>query len=133
AQMRLVTYLDNHDQRRFLNVNSSTNRLAVALTFLYTARGVPCLYYGTEQAFNGGTDPNNREDMFDGLFEQTASLGDNFNEAHPLFRRVAQLNNFRRAYIALRRGDHFNQWNNSGGPGLFAYSRRFQTQEVFAV
>lgn len=136
AQMRLVTFLDNHDQRRFLNVNSSTNRLAVALTFLYTARGIPCLYYGTEQAFNGGTDPANREDMFDGVNgqpEQGPSLGDNFNMAHPLYRRVALLNNLRRNYVALRRGDHFNQWNDFDSPGLFAYSRRFQTQEVFVV
>ena len=57
AQMRLVTFLDNHDQPRFLssgNANDNTDRLKVALAFLYTARGVPCLYYGTEQAFNGG-------------------------------------------------------------------------------
>ncbi|MEI6083795.1 MAG: alpha-amylase family glycosyl hydrolase [Verrucomicrobiota bacterium] len=133
AQSRLVTFLDNHDQRRFLNINSSTNRLNVALTFLYTARGVPCLYYGTEQAFNGGGDPDNREDMFDGVFEQTASLGDNFNPAHPLYRRIALLNNLRRVYPALRRGDHANRWNNSTGPGLFAYARQYQTQEVFVV
>src|SRR5947208_16871641 len=50
AQMRLVTFLDNHDQARFLcpaNANNNTNRLRVALVFLYTARGVPALYYGT--------------------------------------------------------------------------------------
>ena len=67
--MRLVTFLDNHDRPRFLNsanANGNTSRLDVALVFLYTARGVPCLYYGTEQAFNGGADPNDREDMFDG-------------------------------------------------------------------
>src|SRR5262245_1279908 len=67
AQMRLVTFLDNHDQPRFLSAGGATAaRLNLALTFLYTARGVPCLYYGTEQAFNGTTDPNDREDMFDG-------------------------------------------------------------------
>jgi glycosidase len=133
AQYRLVTFLDNHDQPRFLNINSSTNRLAIALTFLYTGRGVPCLYYGTEQAFNGGSDPNNREDMFDGQFEQGPSLGDNFNEAHPLFRYVALLNNLRRNYPALRRGGYRNLWNNSSGPGLFAYARTNGNQEVVVV
>lgn len=133
AHYRLVTFLDNHDQRRFLNINSATNRLGVALAFLYTARGIPCLYYGTEQAFNGGTDPNNREDMFDGQFETGPSLGDNFNMAHPLYRHVAFLNNLRRVYPALRRGDHANRWNNPSGPGLFAYARRFETQEVFVA
>jgi glycosidase len=136
AWYRLVTFLDNHDNPRFLssgNANDNTNRLAVALEFLYTSRGVPCLYYGTEQAFDGGGDPNNREDMFDGQFEQGPSIGDNFNETHPLFRLVAMLNNFRRLYPSLRRGVHNNRWNTPGGPGLFAYSRVYSNEEVFVV
>jgi len=136
ARDRLVTFLDNHDTTRFLNsanANGNTNRLAVALTFLYTGRGIPCLYQGTEQAFNGGADPANREDMFAGAFEQGPSLGDNFNMAHPLFQLVAKLNNFRRLYPALQTGIHSNLWSNSGGPGLFAYARRLGTQEVFVV
>lgn len=136
AQNQLVTFLDNHDLPRFLNsanANGNTNRLAVALAFLYTARGTPCLYQGTEQAFNGGADPNNREDMFDGAFEQGPSLGDNFNMTHPLFQLVAKLNNFRRLYPALRTGTHANLWNDPNGPGLFAYARRLGTQEVFVV
>ncbi len=133
AQMRLVTFLDNHDQPRFLN-SSTTNRLAVALAFLYTARGIPCLYYGTEQAFNGATDPNDREDMFAGQFKDSGLAGlDSFNMTHPLFQLVARLNNFRRLYPALSLGSHVSQWNNSSGPGLFAYSRRLGTQEVFVV
>ncbi|HTL18241.1 MAG TPA: alpha-amylase family glycosyl hydrolase, partial [Patescibacteria group bacterium] len=134
AQMRLVTFLDNHDNARFLNASgATTNRLNVALAFLYTSRGIPCLYYGTEQAFNGATDPNDREDMFDGQFEQGPSLGDNFNMTHPEFQMVARLNNFRRLYPALQTGSHVNQWNNPSGPGLFAYARRLNTQEVFVV
>src|ERR1022692_148467 len=136
AQMRLVTFLDNHDQPRFLsaaNANNNTDRLKVALAFLYTARGIPCLYYGTEQAFNGGNDPYDREDMFAGQFEQGPSLGDNFNMTHPLFQWVAKLNNLRRLYPALLTGVHSNLWATPKGPGLFAYARRLGTQEVFVV
>lgn len=134
AQMRLVTFLDNHDQARFLSVSGATpQRLNVAMTFLYTSRGVPCLYYGTEQAFNGATDPYDREDMFDGQFEQGPSLGDNFNMTHPQFLQVAMLNNLRRLYPPLRTGTHVNKWNTPGSPGLFAYARRLGTQEVFVV
>ncbi len=134
AQMQLVTFLDNHDQPRFLSASgATTDRLNVALAFLYTSRGVPCLYYGTEQAFNGTTDPNDREDMFDGQFEQGPSLGDNFNMTHPQFQMVAKLNNFRRLYPALQTGSHVNKWNNAGGPGLFAYARRLGSEEVFVV
>lgn len=136
ARDQLVTFLDNHDVTRFLNsanANGNTSRLAVALAFQHTARGVPCVYQGTEQAFNGGGDPNNREDMFDGAFEQGPSLGDNFNLTHPLFQLIARLNNFRRLYPALRTGTHVNQWSTNG-PGLFAYTRRLGgTQEVFVV
>jgi glycosidase len=145
SQMQLVTFLDNHDNPRFLSTsesNDNTNALAVALAFLYTARGIPCLYYGTEQGFDGTTDPNDREDMFAGEFKdgpagtvlQLSSPGvDNFNMTHALFQWVARLNNFRRLYPALSLGTHVNQWNNPDGPGLFAYSRVLGTQEVFVV
>jgi glycosidase/PKD repeat protein len=136
AWYRLVTFLDNHDNARFLspgNASDNTNRLSVALEFLYTSRGIPCLYYGTEQAFDGTTDPNNREDMFAGQFEQGPSLGDNFNETHPLFELVAKLNNFRRRYQSLRRGVHNNLSSDPSGPGLFAYSRVFSNEEVFVT
>ncbi len=127
ARDRLVTFLDNHDQPRFLSPGQAANnteRLKNALVFLYTSRGIPCLYYGTEQAFNGANDPYDREDMFAGGFEQGPSTGDNFNMTHPLFQWVAKLNNFRRLYPALRTGEHVDLWNDPHGPGLLAYARR---------
>jgi alpha-amylase len=140
AQMRLVTFLDNHDQPRFLSASgATTNRLQVALTFLYTSRGIPSLYYGTEQGFNGTTDPNDREDMFAGAFKDAGLAGkDSFNMTHPLFLLTAQLNNFRRLYPALQLGSHVNKWSEPSNPGLFAYARRLTngvgtTQEVFVV
>jgi glycosidase len=135
AWYRLVTFLDNHDNTRFLNnAGNNTNRLTVALTFLYTSRGIPCLYYGTEQAFNGAGDPNNREDMFAGQWPTSGpSVGDNFNESHPLFQLVAKLNNFRRLYASLRRGTHVSLWNNAAGPGLLAYARRLPGEETIVV
>jgi len=133
---RLVTFLDNHDQPRFLssdNANGKTNNLTVALQFLYTSRGIPCLYYGTEQGFEGDDYNNdNREDMFAGGWQpQVPVAGDNFNETSPLFQQVARLNNFRRLYPALCTGVHNNLWNNPNGPGLFAYSRVLSNEEVF--
>ena len=136
AASHLVTFVDNHDQPRFLNsanANNDAARLKVALSFLYTSRGIPCLYYGTEQGFNGGADPANREDMFAGQWEQGPSSGDNFNETHDLFQYVAKLNNLRRLYPALATGTHVNQWNDASGPGLFAYSRIRSAQEALVV
>lgn len=136
ARTRLVTFLDNHDNPRFLSPsagNGSTNRLALALVFLYTARGVPCLYYGTEQAFNGNTDPYDREDMFAGQFKDGPAGVDSFNMSHPLYVFVAQLNNLRRLYPALTLGSHVNQWSDASGPGLLAYSRVLNSEELFVV
>jgi glycosidase len=145
SQMQLVTFLDNHDNPRFLSTSEAsgnTNRLELALAFLYTSPGVPCLYYGTEQGFDGTTDPNDREDLFAGQFkdgpggtvQQLSSPGpDNFNMTHPLFQWVAQLNNFRRLYPAIALGSYVNRASNSSGPGLFAYSRVQNSQEIFVV
>jgi glycosidase len=145
TQMQLVTFLDNHDNPRFLSAseaNNNTNRLELALAFLYTSPGIPCLYYGTEQGFDGTTDPNDREDMFAGEFKdgpggavlRLSSPGvDDFNMTHPLFLWVARLNNFRRLYPALTLGSYVNQASNTTGPGLFACSRVLNKQEVFVV
>ena len=145
TQMQLVTFLDNHDNPRFLSTseaNGNTSLLELALVFLYTSRGIPCLYYGTEQGFDGTTDPNDREDLFAGEFKdgpsgavlQLSSPGpDNFNMTHPLFQWVAQLNNFRRLYPALTLGSYLNRASNASGPGLFAYSRILNSQEILVV
>ena len=145
SRMQLVTFLDNHDNPRFLSpsrANHNTNALVAALAFLYTARGIPCLYYGTEQGFDGTTDPNDREDLFAGRFKDgpngtvqrlNTPGADNFNQTHPLFQLIARLNNFRRLYPALTLGAQVNQWSDPTGPGLFAYSRVLDTQEVFVV
>jgi len=130
----LVLNLDNHDNPRFLATTGSTAaRLELALAFMYTSRGIPSLYYGTEQDFNGGADPANREDMFDGAFEQGPSLGDNFNMTSTRFRLVAKLNNLRRLYPALRTGSHNNLWANYSAPGLLAYARRLGNEEAYVV
>ena len=130
----LVLNIDNHDNPRFLSIAGSTpERLELALVFLHTARGIPSLYYGTEQDFNGGGDPDNREDMFDGQFEQGPSAGDNFNMTSPRFRLVSKLNNLRRNYPALRTGSHENLWADWDSPGILAYARRLGGQEVYIV
>ncbi|KAG5974263.1 hypothetical protein E4U55_008264 [Claviceps digitariae] len=60
----LGTFLDNHDNPRFLNQKNDVALLKNALTYVMLARGVPIVYYGTEQAYAGGADPSNREDLW---------------------------------------------------------------------
>lgn len=124
AREALVTFLDNHDHTRFLHAGpAAVERFDAALVFLLTSRGIPCLYYGTEQDFDGGRDPFNRENMFAGDFEQGPSVGDNFNMMHPRFQLVARLNNLRRLYPALTAGAHTPLEADAEGPGVLGYLR----------
>jgi len=118
-QKALVNFLDNHDVERFLyDAAGDTQALLNALTLLMTEDGIPCMYYGTEQNFNGGNDPANREVLWYA----------NFDETNATFQHFAQLAKIRKAYIALRKGDlnvvystsHVNQEDDAG---IFAYER----------
>jgi alpha-amylase len=123
---RLATFLDNHDNSRFLGAGiagQDESRLEAALAWLLTSRGIPIVYYGTEQGFDGGGDPWCREDMWAGQWNFGPSLGDNFDESHRLFRRVRTLLEARRRHEALRRGATTDLYAESGGPGLYVYRR----------
>jgi len=67
----LGNFVDNHDQPRFLNRNGEVNTLKNALAFILFARGLPIVYYGTEQGFNGGADPANREPLWTNINPQS--------------------------------------------------------------
>jgi len=60
----LGTFIDNHDQARFLSVQSDTWKYRNALVFTLFSTGIPIIYYGTEQEFSGGNDPKNREPLW---------------------------------------------------------------------
>ena len=60
----LVTFLGNHDNRRFLGEkDSSPAKLKAAFSLLLTMRGIPQVYSGDEIAMSGGDDPDNRRDF----------------------------------------------------------------------
>jgi glycosidase len=110
----LVTFIDNHDMSRFLSINNNNNRLHEALAFTLTCRGIPCIYYGTEQYLhndtNGGGDPYNRP-MMPGFSTSTT--------AYTLINRLATL---RRNNPAVAYGSMNQRWINSD---VYIYERRF--------
>jgi alpha-amylase len=125
-----VNFIDNHDVPRFL-YNVEHLDLAVqrrllhnAVVFLYTAPGVPCLYYGTEQEFRGGNDPANREDLWDTGYDTTGAT----------FQWIAKLAKVRRAYASLRRGAVNVTWStprtgDEEDAGIFAFERNGGTSK----
>eukprot|EP00345_Euplotes_harpa_P010929 CAMPEP_0168338790 /NCGR_PEP_ID=MMETSP0213-20121227/13067_1 /TAXON_ID=151035 /ORGANISM="Euplotes harpa, Strain FSP1.4" /LENGTH=361 /DNA_ID=CAMNT_0008344681 /DNA_START=1 /DNA_END=1083 /DNA_ORIENTATION=- len=57
----LGTFTDNHDNDRFLHDHGDVKNYQNALVFALYMQGIPIVYYGAEQGFNGGQDPANRE------------------------------------------------------------------------
>ena len=119
-----VNFLDNHDVPRFLwgvaehPADVQRALLHNALVFLFTVPGVPCLYYGTEQDFDGGNDPANREDLWASGFDTSGST----------FSWIRRLTAIRRHYSSLRRGDVTVTWSSSrtgaeSDAGIFAFER----------
>jgi glycosidase len=71
---RLIPFLGNHDNSRFLsNKGATPENMRLAFTILLTMRGMPQVYSGDEIAMQGGDDPDNRRDFPGGWPESTQS------------------------------------------------------------
>ena len=60
----LGVFVENHDNPRFLNMCGDRKKFKNASIFSLFFEGIPVYYYGGEQYFNGGGDPNNREPLW---------------------------------------------------------------------
>jgi len=130
ARERLVTFLDNHDNARFRARAGTDAQVAAALGFLLTTRGLPIVYYGTEQGFDGANADAAREDHFDGGYESGPSLGDDFDMASPLYVHTARLASLREDWAPLRRGGWTERFAESGGAGLLVFEREHEGERV---
>jgi glycosidase len=128
----IVTLFDDHDQvrkgnnkARFCAESNGYAHLPTVVALNLTTMGIPCLFYGTEQAFNGAGDNDRylRECMFGGKFGSIQSSGLHFfNEDHKIYRIIADINKIRQEFIALRRGrQYLRQISDSGDAGTFGY------------
>ncbi|KAG8829594.1 hypothetical protein FRC17_006333 [Serendipita sp. 399] len=70
----LGTFLENHDVSRWSGLSVDPQSLFNALTFLYMSDGIPIVYYGLEQFYNGGADPANREALWPSGYQNTTAL-----------------------------------------------------------
>lgn len=63
----LVTFVDNHDEGRFFGkVGKDLNRFKLGLGMLYTLRGIPSIYYGTELLYSALDDHGSMRQDFAG-------------------------------------------------------------------
>jgi alpha-amylase len=82
----LGTFVDNHDNPRFLHSQPSWTLYKNALAMTVFSSGIPIVYYGSEQGYSGGDDPANRE-----------SLWPNYNTNHELYQFIKVLVTTRKA------------------------------------
>lgn len=118
----LVTFIDNHDMTRFPTVNSNQTRLHQALAFILTQRGIPCIYYGTEQYLvnntSGGGDPYNRPMM------------SSFSTSTTAYTLTNRLSTLRRSNTAIPYGSHQQRWINND---VYIYERKFYGNVVLVA
>ena len=142
-----VVYVDSHDYSPGPNdnvrFNEGTAQWAENLSLMFSFRGIPCLYYGSEVEFKAGKtiDPGGNGPLKDSgrayyggyiKGEVTASdfgiaSGATGNMAatlsKPLVKHLQRLNRIRQAVPALRKG----QYSTSGctSSGGYAFKRRY--------
>jgi hypothetical protein len=92
-----VPFLDNHDVERFRNIQPNDAPYHAALATLLTSRGVPTVYYGTEQYLTGfdTSEQGGRK------FFETATT---FNEGTTAFKVIKALSALRQQNEALAFG-----------------------------
>ncbi len=141
-----VVYVDSHDyapdgapeDKRF---DQDESVWAENLSLMFTFRGIPCLYYGSEIQFKKGCPIDKGPNMalresgrayFGGYITGEANVTDfaEYSEAtgnmgqtlqHPLAQHIQRLNLIRMAVPALRKG----QYSTIGCSGDFAFKRRY--------
>ncbi|MCD8289065.1 MAG: starch-binding protein [Prevotella sp.] len=141
-----VVYVDSHDyapdNQQTVRFNYDASVWAENLDLMFTFRGIPCLYYGSEVQFKKGCviDDgantaliNSGRAYYGGYItgDVTASeFGENYTATgnaavslkHPLSRHLQQLNKIRANVPALRRGQYST--DNISGSGIF-FKRRY--------
>ena len=80
-----ATFVENHDNPRFLNRCHDRNKFTNAVIFSLVWEGIPVFYYAGEQYYAGGADPNNREPLWD-----------NYNTNSPLYQFLGKTNKLRK-------------------------------------
>jgi len=137
-----VTFLDNHDMgERFRGANTDAPdefdpQVIVGIAVLFGLQGIPCLYYGTEQALHGRGD----SDQF--VREALWGKPNAFDVNHPFYKAIKRLSEIRDTQPALRYGRlYFRPISGDGvhfgaspfAPGVLAFSRILNNREVLVV
>jgi cyclomaltodextrinase len=113
--------LDSHDMPRFLSCASGdVPSLQLALLFLFSYPGAPCIYYGDEIGLDAKHDPDSRKSF----------PWDETRWNHKLLSYIKEVVSLRKAHPALRRGDFRRLY---AADGLYAFGRQLEGQQTLIV
>jgi neopullulanase len=135
---KLVTYLDNHDENRFLSeVGEDMRKFKMGLSWLMTIRGIPEIYYGTELAvknFKNPTDAEVRKDFPGGWKEDDANkfkVGGRTKLEQETFEFTKKLIQIRKDSKAIGKGT-FTQFLPFDD-GIYAYFRIYDDESIMVI
>lgn len=141
-----VVYVDSHDYApdgapESVRFNQDEDVWAENASLMFTFRGIPCIYYGSEIQFKKGAPIDKGPDgplsatgraYYGGYItgdinvtdfaDYSASGNANATLNHPLALHFQRLNQIRMAVPALRKG----QYSTDGCNGTFAFKRRYK-------
>ena len=95
----LTTFYDNHDMAR---MNASDEGFIDAHNWLFTARGIPVVYQGSEFGYMRGTSEHQGNRNYIGQARLDAAV------SHPIRSKLSQIAGIRQALPALQRGLQYN-------------------------
>jgi len=117
-----LNLLDSHDTPRFLTcAGRDLNSLKLALTFIFTYPGAPCIFYGDEIGLYGRHDPECRQP-----FPWDESKWD-----HNLRDFVKELIALRKAHPALRRDGSYKRLY--AADSVYAFKRESESETILVA
>lgn len=132
---RHITFLDNHDVARIFGVlGKDMQKMKIALGWLLTLRGIPCIYYGTE-ILMAHTDGHGliRQDFPGGWPEDTInkfSAEGRTNEENEIFQFISGLNHLRKEHPGIATG-HLTQFIPRDG--LYFYTKTDDSGHIYLI
>ena len=114
----LVTYIDDHDQvgsgfKQRFGYDATPEQIVAGMGFLLCALGTPCIYYGTEQGFEG----HGKDDRFirEGMFDPDDIATNVLNENSWIYSNISALGQIRQNEDILKFGRmYFRQTSTDG-------------------
>lgn len=91
----LMTFYDNHDMPR---INADENGFIDVHNWLFTSRGIPVIYYGSEIGFRAGTDQHGGNRDYFGVDSLQKARG------HPIRQSLKDIATVRKNLVSLQRG-----------------------------